>query len=56
MSTRKKDPDRRDVVVRMPAYLHEAIKRQADIECRPMAEVIRSALWAYVQPTDPERR
>ena len=46
----------KETVVRMPATLHEEVKRVAAEQGRSMAETIRTALWAYVdQANRPSR-
>jgi hypothetical protein len=40
----------------MPATLHDAVKRVAADEGRSMAETIRTALWAYVDEANRDRR
>jgi predicted HicB family RNase H-like nuclease len=50
MARPKKDDNERldPVMVRMPAYLHEALKVKAAQEERTMAQAIRYALKEYV--------
>lgn len=40
--------ERHDVVIRMPAELHAAVKRRAAEDGLSMAEAMRTALRAYV--------
>ena len=46
-------PDHSAVVIRMPAELHEAIKRKAASEERSMAQAIRHALRLYTEVDAP---
>jgi hypothetical protein len=50
------DDDTVDLVVRIPADLHAAVKERAEQEDRSMAAVIRVALRRYIAQPDREPR
>lgn len=49
MATTAPAPKKSAVVIRMPADLHDAVKRKAAAEERSMAQAIRYALREYAE-------
>lgn len=53
MSANKSRPGQQQVIVRMPADLHEAFKARADAEERSFAQAVRHAMRCYLAPATP---